>query len=92
MRAFDSLAPDARELLNYASENYYALQIARAKAGGRSSGAVFVFHPNERQALLEAIAKREAAIPPLKIVDRTKVVRATLRPLARGRMFSRRSA
>lgn len=96
MEAFDRLPPDARALLNCAHINYSAKQLARASTGGvQTCGGFTISRPNEQAALLAKIAETEAQFIPLKALRNKTgrdVARATLRPLLRGRMFSRRSA
>ena len=91
MAAFDKLDEGVRALLNYAHVNWSAVALARAAGGVTRIGAIVITKPDESRVLLEKIAEAEAVHPPLNTPKRTKVARATLRPLATRRTFRFRS-
>lgn len=90
MAAFDSLDARVRDLLNYATLNYSAVQMKQApKGGARFIGSIPVSEPDEQGQLIAAILRRENCD---SLDDfRSRVARATLRPVARGRTFFMRS-
>ncbi len=77
MRAFDALPPDVRDMLNYATVDWSAAQLARASPGGVTQmGSVVITRPDARTPLIDKIRAEEAKFPGTPFM---------LRPLQRGR-------